>query len=225
MKRNVIAVSMCVLVFCVLAGSSFADGIIGTTGNVVIVGPPPDATQDQLESNSSIFVWVEQQIFQLPVPVTTNASVPGLYDSPADLSNAVLPAGAWVHSYYVHADFDSGAPGAGEGALLTGSLTFEEVILGVITTDGDLLAAHPVLGAAGTIYNDGFATGLDLNDKPRWDRFILSADMHTVDIVQFWVSTVRDSMRIVTYSVVPEPGTLALLAGGGLALVLRKRRR
>jgi len=224
MKQNVITMSMCVLALCVAAGSSFA-GIIGTTGDVTVIAPPPDATQDKLESNSTIFAWVEKQIFKLPVGVTTNASAPGLYDSPADLSNATLPAGSWVHSYYVHADYVGSPPPGTAGTWLSGSITFEEDILGVITTDGDLLAAHPILGAPGTLYDDGFATGLDLNDKPRWDRFILSADMHTVEIVQFWVSTVRDSMRIVTFSVVPEPGTIALLTIGGAGLILRKRRR
>jgi len=211
----------------VLSGTLSA-GIIGTTGDIVVLDPPPaDVRQDVYESNDHIYVWKEVEGLRLDggKSVKVNASTPGYYNEMSDLSDSFITGDdVWVTSYFIHADYIGSPPPGTAGTWLSGSITFEEDILGLILVDVDIPLSHALLGAPGTTYDGGSKSGLELDTKPKWDRFTLSADMKTIDIEQFWVSTVRDTVRVVAFHVVPEPGTLVLIVSGGAFLLARKRR-
>ena len=105
---------------------------------------------------------------------------------------ANIAAGTKVNSYYLHVDRVA-SPDAFD--VMTGSLTFDAPILGVIAAEGKLIKSD-VLGANSTLY-PGARRTLDRNAPTNLDRFWLSADMKTLRY-EMQTSIACDSLRIIT---------------------------
>jgi len=188
--------------------------IVGTGGSAELIAAPADARLNALTSSTAIRVWNEQQFVTLTSGLTVNASLPGLYNGPADLINAVVPAGTVISSHYVH--FDS--PG-GTAANATGAIRFDGDIIGVICI-GDTASEHFLddsdFLSSGTLYGDALeARGMELSNN---EFFRIGADRRNIEF-SMRISNPGDFIRIIT---VPAPSCAAL---GGLTFAFASRRR
>jgi hypothetical protein len=191
--------------------------IVSTTGDVAQVPAPPSVDNDVYESDTHISLFVERQSLRLSSAVTVDISQPGTVTDSPDFSRTDLAAGTWVDSYYLH--FDPVGSPAPSFVSLTGFVTFDQPILGIIITNTYLNACDAILGAPGTIYPTGgpVSPGLDLNQ----DVLTLTADRHSL-----WISLSArrgiDALRVVT-AAVPEPATASLLIIAAAFLPRRPR--
>lgn len=215
--------------FAILLSCPTADGaIVGTSGAFAVIAPPPSVAEGKLRSDINVFVFPEEQGKTLAKALDMDVTVPGLYsnDSSPDLSPGTIPKGSVIYSYYLHADSLSAS--AGHPVIFEGTITFDAPVLGIDVLAPSLDAGINRLGAFDVFYPFEVAnSGLEIKqgaDGFALDRFTLSADRRTVSIHWQNVGT-TDQMRIVT--TVPEPSSLVLALGAGLAVfgVGRCRRR
>ncbi len=203
-------------------GSTFAS-LITVTGDITLLDPPPaDVSQNALESNSTMYAFQEQENLILTNDIRVNAIDPGLYDDTTDLVIGNLPKGIAVNSYFVTSDRNADEPGFPD---LSGTMTFENDILGVIVLSTDLTTSDSDLGAAGTLYTTGVIAdqlrGLELR-QGLLDSIEISPDRRTITINARSILA-RDQIRIVT--AVPEPASLGLIVLGGVIAAFSRRQK
>jgi hypothetical protein len=208
--------------------------IISASPGVTVLGAPPPSLQlNQVQSNTNIFAITERLSETLFIPIPVDAADPGSYDTFADLSPAIIPAGQTVNSYILHADPDIPLLPFIAIPYLNRSVTFapDEQIIGIMVDMSTLRAADFFLGAPGTDYPPfPIFSGLELDiaDGP----IIISPDRRTLT-VNFSVATGLDfggvdQVRVLTtVNAVPEPLSLMLAGAGllgiGLARVVRRQ--
>ena len=216
-----VAVAVVSSVLC--SNVAFA-GIIGTSGAVTVVSPPPaSVVAPNFQENDVIHLFSEQTDVVLGADVTADMTVPYTqYDPPPPSGRTLgtIPMGTVVSSYYVHFD-----PVTGNS--VQGSVTFAEPILGVMAegdtgcttltppvtleTDsvdppGDTLGPTNFLGAPGTAYPSG-ACFLGIENAP--DRLRLGEN--TLEMA-FGAGSPGDRVRILT----AQTGTPVLCGNGVL---------
>ncbi|MFO0860797.1 MAG: hypothetical protein U0570_09600 [Phycisphaerales bacterium] len=192
-----------------LGSSSFA-AIVGTTGAAVLVAPPPSlasgvyvhSTQVRVmnEKTNVLFTGVVDRLFPpIGVPQTLFTVAPALIGP------------VRVNSHLIHFD-NKNVPQAGP---VTGTVTFDKAIIGVIYTNTRLDASDAALGNLGTVYpfghlNRGFSGVIDTFTllSPFTLRFTLANGGE------------MDQIRVLT---VPAPATG--VCGGALLVAARRRRR
>lgn len=195
--------------------------IISTSGSANLISAPANAQLNVITSSTLARCWNEAQGFTLTSTLKLDAAASGSYTTEASLPSVqpTVTAGTVVNSHYVH--FDS--PG-GASASATGSVTFDQDILGVICK-GDAGSSNKTLDlsdylSSGTLYDDGLVDrGVELASNG--DLFTISADRRTVNF-HFAITEPGDRIRIVT---VPEPATVLILISGLGILVNRRRSR
>lgn len=197
-----------------LSAAAFG-GIVSTGGSAELIAAPADARLNALTSATQVRVWNERQFVTLADGLTVNASAPGLYNGPADLSSSVIASGTVISSHYVH--FDSPA---GTSANATGALRFDGDIVGVICVGDsgtDRFLDRSDFLSSGTLYGDGIeARGMELSNN---EFFRISNDRRGIEF-SMRISNPGDFIRVVT---VPAP-SVAALGGIGLAFASRRRR-
>jgi hypothetical protein len=99
---------MLVGVVALLVAASVRAEVVSTGGNAVQIAPPASVDVNVLESNTQIRAFDEQQAVTLAAPLAVNISAPGVYDDPADLTPATIPAGSVISSHLVHFDITRG---------------------------------------------------------------------------------------------------------------------
>ena len=123
------------------AGAAWA-AITGTTGHVEQVAPPANVAANVLESDTRIRAFDERQCVTLTSDLAVDI-VPGG-------GSGTIPAGTSVSSQFLHFD-----PTNASIVTLSGSITTDQAVLGVITSQANLDASDSVLGAPGTTYPTG----------------------------------------------------------------------
>lgn len=197
-----ITIATLLLVGFSVSPSSFA-AIDSVVGNVVEIAPPTDVSKGALEDSTNIVIFQEKENYALTADVDVEITLDGLHNAanPA-LSPATLSTGDWVNSYYIHAD----KVGAGNTFVeFSGSVTFDNDIIGVIIYDNKLDASDVELGAAGTTYNAADVNrGLDwiVNPSANTDEFTLSGN--TLTVKNFRVADAQDAIRVITQGVPPN---------------------
>lgn len=203
--------------------------VVGTTGAVVQYSDsqvPSDIATGDWENNTQIREFPEVQNFTLPAGgVTADVTVPGTSPSSTsqNLSTGVIPAGTVVDSYFLHFD-PVGEPNPAD--TLSGSITFNEPVLGLIALSQTQDDSEPILGLPGVTYADGKYHGMELEPgsgaSGTNDVLTLSADRYTVSFTMS-AGENADELRIVT--AVPEPMSLSILAAAPVMLLRRRGTR
>ena len=174
--------------FLTLFGTNAMADILATGGGVVRIPPPPSAVINTLESDTEIRAFNERQRVTLLAPLGVNISAAGVYDDPADLTPAVIPAGTVIDSHMIHYDIFF----TGVGITQTGTVTFRDRILGIITDDFAVDATDG-LGAPTAYTPSGLSfrgLDLDLND-------VIEVGCNTVR-VELEALEILDNVRVIT---------------------------
>lgn len=223
MKKRTAWCVLCGLVW-VLAGTA-QGGIAQTTGAMTEVAPPASLLLDNYELVQAIFLETE-----IPNPaaggymVTWAVPPPGpapygpMFGEPAFVS--VVQPTEPLSVYMVHYDSHESTAGVATGSVTFGPM---ERIIGVITSDWLLDNTDVPLGNPGTTYPTGlqYRGSTETIDDAGPDPFTVSPDRRTLEMTMK-TELALDEIRIL---VIPEPATLALLAGGALGVLLRRRRK
>jgi hypothetical protein len=226
-----------ILLFVAISATSYAS-IISTTGVTVLSTPPASVQLNQLQSNTDVYAFQEQNSFDLSLPLLVDVTDPGLYDSLSDIP--LLPghiaAGTTINSYYLTADPDLRLLTL-DFVLFSGrSITFSpgETVIGIQFLEPSLLLGALEVGASGTAYPPlPVGYGLELTNlliDPANDSFSLSADRSTVSLDLITGGGLDtggvDQIRIITsIAPVPEPGTYLLMLSGACLIMFAVRRR
>lgn len=180
-----------------------------TTGDAEILHEPPDDVRTgRLEHNSRAIIFAEQTDFTTEGPLKVDVSRPGEVvklenkvgkrgrvkrgkKKTLNLSPSVIPAGKRVSSYYIHFD-----PVGKENTerVATGSVTFDEEVIGLILTTEKLLDSNEIAGSPTTQYPGGQAQDVELT---KGTRLSLSADKRTVSFT-LRATTHADNIRVIT---------------------------
>ena len=163
-------------------------------------GFPADVSLNQAESDEDILTYTERQSFMLPEDLAVDISADGTYNEPDDLTPGIIPAGTLVNCYLVHIDKVGDTTTTVE---LSGSVTFENAILGIIVTTPTLDSSDGIVGRAGVVYGPRYVNNVDdysdleLSGEvpgPGQDELTLAGS--TVSIIAA-VSTKMDEIRII----------------------------
>jgi hypothetical protein len=169
-----------------------------TGGTFDLIAPPANVGNNDFNVQDTLFAFDEQQDVTLGAALTVDLW-------PTGLSNTIA-AGTVVDSHYVFTD-PSGTQ------RIVGTVDFDWPVIGVMTSTSTLNASDAALAAALTSYGSTGLRGLESGDSVT----ISGTNQVTID---FRAGSPGDYVRVVT--LVPEPATVALLAGVGL-LALRRR--
>ncbi|MFC1526215.1 T9SS type A sorting domain-containing protein [Candidatus Latescibacterota bacterium] len=193
MNRTATSIA-CAVIAAMAASGVLAD--VSVAGAIQVVTPPEDLTLNAYENSDSIRVFRERDGYTLPADLKVNfLAWPGTYTNygPEPLSPMIIPAGTVINSYFLHAD-----PVGTASATLSGSLIFDEMILGVIL-QAHLLNASDGLGVAGTVYprEDGLRGAI--REATDSGRATVGPDRQRMDI-GFYVSAGGrvDEVRVIT---------------------------
>lgn len=222
-------------ILCLVSQISSAS-VVSTTGGITFTSAPTSVVTNATENSTTMLAFNEQQ----GVTLASSLSV----DLLAQTSTAgSIAAGTDINSYFLHFD-PVGTDGTqAAGSFLTGSITFDTQILGIIWTaapcDGldpdpcprpataELLDASDFLGAAGTFYGTGqkgrgLETDIFYQINSFQDLITLSPDGKTINLDIFTIQNFTDQVRIVT--AVPVPGAAWLFLSGLVGLLSFKRK-
>ena len=196
--KNVFGVAL--LAASLFAGSVASAAVLGVTGDVSIIGTPSSVTNATPNSNTSMLVFNEVQNLVLGSNITT--------------STGTILAGTRVNSQMVLLNRVSNTT----LLKLKGTVTFDGLILGFITSTAGLAATDAILGAVGTTYEKFRLRGLEGNES-------VSGQGTSTLALNLIVRQPGDWMRVVTVAAVPVPAAGFLLVGalGGLAALRRRK--
>jgi len=188
MKKTLGVIIAVALVF---VGANSSAEIVGYTGDVKVIEPPSSVQRHQLESDTEIRAFGEQQNLELDRDVSANITQPGTYDSEDDLTPGLIPAGTCVNSYFLHSDTVRD-----EDVSYEGSITFNSPILGVILLDNDLSNTDGIVGLPDTQYptDPSNPRGYELS---RVESIQVSEDMKSLTVLAhtgLW----QDQLRVIT---------------------------
>lgn len=189
--------------------------IVGTSGPVVQIAPPPSAVTFALPGPNA-FCWNEQTNVTVPASgIAVNLLGSGFWTGPTP-NNATAFGGA-VDSHMIHFEVSPAAQS------VTGSVTFNSAIRAVIYDNTLLAASDSLLGSATVWEPTGFIR------SPNSALFQNSIQVVGNQInFTMWVSTPNlqnriCEFRVLTDAAIPAPGAMALLGFAG-ALAGRRRR-
>lgn len=195
---------------CVLAltAATANAAVVSVTGQAVIIGAPPTATFGSF-TGGVVQVWDEQQgvtVGGLPVDLSINPSS-STFPTPGAVSGL-------IDSHFLHYN-DWVVP-------VAGTVTFNAPIIGVAYNDVFLSISDPV-GALGTVYPTGNTwRGINTLANPGASIVSISGNTLTFHVEVVPGAPDFDQVRVFTHPV-PTPGSVALLAIGGLMSARRRR--
>lgn len=175
----------------------FASGIVGSTKTIDFVPPWPRRIRF-VQSDDKIFVRPEGHRVRLEDELMTNISEPGDCFRLDDLSPDVIEIGETVRSYLLHFSPETQL-GPRLAGRVSGSITFDRTVLGVIVRHEELLASSQQFGprraGEGNQRRELSFTGDDTGD-----RITLSEDRKTVSLDLISPGRSSDLVRVIVES-------------------------
>lgn len=213
--------SMVLIWTCVLARPAVAasTGISEIIGDIVFVDTPNNVARHVYESNTEIRLFLEREVALDEVPV--NAVSRQIFDAYSDFEDVTIYPVGGIRSYFLHFD----PIGTHPYHRVSGSITFDTPILGVIGRSLTMHETDSYLGAVGTFYpTNRFNREYEYQTRSFYDQFELLDDGYSIS-VQIGASTDVDQLRVITAATAPIPTPSAFVGGllGGLALWSRRR--
>lgn len=136
----------------IAVGTAMGD-ILGISGNIVVIDPPPSVVNGVLEDDDFAKIFIERNEFAIGQEIFVDVSEPGTVAPtepdvypPGSLSPSDVPPGTLVESVYVHAD-----PASSQSSY-SGRIDFDREVIGIIIRTQTLLDTDGVVGAPGTTY-------------------------------------------------------------------------
>ena len=203
-RRGVSAVAAALGGSLVLLGMSVpaTASVTSQTGFVTkLTTAPTSVRPNVLKSDTLIRVFNEKQDLMLTTPLEVDARYrAAIYDDSGDLNGNgfTIPAGERVSSHYLHAD-----PSTTGTKTLTGTVTFDRPVRGIILTDNNLALSDAVLGSPTTAYPtsaEKASRGVELGGG---EHFRLSSNKKTLTLTlkvgqDADVLKKLDGMRVIT---------------------------
>lgn len=175
----------------------FASGIVGSTDTISFVPPWPRKIR-LVKSDEQIFVRPEGHAVQLETELEVNIAEPGDCTEVGDLSPQTLQANETVRSYVLHFSPETQRVER-RAKRVTGSITFDRPVLGIIVRHDELLASSRRFGLRG----DGGTNHrreLSFTGDEAGDRITLSEDRTTVTLDLISPRRSSDLVRIIVDS-------------------------
>ncbi|MBI1373520.1 MAG: hypothetical protein GC159_12395 [Phycisphaera sp.] len=145
---------------------------------VMLPALPTSLAKGAFENDHHIAMFLERSGVTLRSNVKVTLTEPGAYDK-YDGRGVTVPKGTKVTSYLLHYDTVGGS--MQEWKFLSGAVTFDRPIVGVIAMTDQLNATDDMLGVAGVTYREGKGTARHLEDG-EGDRVTISADRRTLTL-------------------------------------------
>jgi len=203
--------------------STLQAALISTTGAIVQGLPPSDLDYGGTVSSDQILLFQEQSSFPLPSDVPVDMTAPTTATGGPFTTAGSISSGTIVDSYFMH--LHAYVP---EAVTLSGSMTFDQDILGIMLSDESLYATDPIFGVSGTTYpaffDDNFRGTAEVDSAN--DIVTLSLDLRTITVTGYVFDYGIDQMRIITeVSPVPIPAAAWLFGTALFGLVGFTKRR
>ena len=169
--------------------------IVGTSDTVLVPTDLPYQVMD-LESNAMLFALQENESVMLPDDVMTDAIgyIPAM----------PVPYGTAVDSHFIHGQWNESP------VTISGSITFDSEILGVIVSDYGLQNTDELLGMPYLMYPAmSMMRGLEPDTLYQNDSLTISSDLRTLDMqLSFGHDTPLnpDQFRVITLAGEPVSG-------------------
>ncbi len=151
-----------------------SSGIAGSTGAFKFAPPWPRRLR-LVTSDDHIFVVPEGYRQTLPESLDVNISRPGIYSQVSELTPETIPSNQQVRSFLLHFRPEQSGP----GSRISGSITFDRPVLGLIVLQRELAASKKLFVPSGV---DELRTQrqLELRGGAGGDSVQLSEDRRTV---------------------------------------------
>ncbi len=134
-------------------------GLVFTSPGMRALYPAPTTVVPGfLEDDRHLMVFLERNAMKLNKDVTVSIRGAGVHQKFSD--DSVVRSGTRVRSYLIHCD-PVGQPADRDRVYLSGTVRFDQPILGVIVTHEGLLKTDKMLGSIGTIYATPISRGLE----------------------------------------------------------------
>lgn len=195
--------------FAAACSVSASAAIVGTGGAAIQVGAPATCVFGTFTSGS-VWAWDEQQnrgVSGLPCDLTINPSNSG-GPTPGAISGI-------IDSHFIHFNDFTNA--------VTGSVTFNNPIVGVAYNNNFIDVADPVVGSFGTVYPTGNIWRGINSITPGGSFVAIAGNTITFNLQVVAGAPDFDQIRVYTHPV-PTPGSMALLGAGGMLVGARRRR-
>jgi hypothetical protein len=189
--RNAAATIAAVAALGAIGAGAASAAITGTTGHVQQVAPPASVTANVLQSDTRILAFDERQCVTLATSLAVDITPGG--------GAGTIPAGTSVSSQFLHFD-----PTGASVVTLSGSVTTDTPVLGVITSQANLDASDS-LGAPGTTYPTGDAA----RDLEPAGPFPADGDSAAISGVDTVTVTLKDRFHFDQVRIIsecPSPG-------------------
>ena len=199
-------VGLSTLAVLALSASTASAAITGVGGQATFLGVAPPSCVPGALTGFTAFAWDEQQ----NRGVALNAD---MINNPANNGTAIPGAiGGIYDSHFIHFE---GIPGI---IGVQGTVTFNNPIAAVMFLQPNLDASDGPLGSFGTIY----PTGLGQRGVTAASMFSINGNVLTFNLASTSIPNDVEQIRVLT--AVPTPAGASLLALGGAATLLRRRR-
>jgi ferric-dicitrate binding protein FerR (iron transport regulator) len=179
-----------------------SSGIEHSTGAFRFVPPWPRQLRF-VRSDDTIFVAPEGYVRTLEQPLKINISRPGKYVSKENLTPVEIPSGETVRSMILHYFPEEPRPPR-RAERITGSITFDRPVLGLIVLHEELAASAQRFSLRGAGERHP-RRQLDFREGPNGDAVTLSLDRHTVTLDLVSPHLTSDLVRIIVDASQPTP--------------------